>query len=216
MRTLSPLLAAAVLVALPAALPAQAPSVAAGFGVTQSDALSGGAAHLHASVPVARLHRQVTLHAEALAQQGTIHGPPGTCDRVAGLDCMGRSDRNRIVAAGAFVRWNLGHGAGRFRAYAVPLGVGLYHRSTESVEHQGPTRICTDGGELAPCPETKPFADVRSTGRDTSPGLSLGGGVEMRAAGVRLFADARFHRLLEGRGSWAGAAPLSLGVSFQP
>jgi hypothetical protein len=207
-------LAALTLAALPAALAAQAPSVAAGFGLTQNDDLSGGAAHVHASIPVARLHRSVTLHAEALAQQGTIHGPPTTCDRVSDLDCLGRSDRNRIVAAGAFVRWKLGHGEGRFRAYAVPLGVGLYHRSTESVEHQGPTRICTDGGALAPCASAKPFADVRSSGADTSPGVNLGWGVEMRAGGVRLFADARFHWLLEGRGDWAGAAPFSLGVSF--
>lgn len=215
MRTLPSALAFLALAA-PVALAAQEPafSVAAGYGVTQSDALAGPAAHLRVSVPVARLGRSLSVHAEAMAQEGTISGPPSTCRRVGELDCTGRSDRNRIVSAGTYLRWDLGRGNGRLRAYLTPLGVGFYQRRTETEEYQAPTRVCVDDGQFEPCPNALPFARVSSRGAETSLGVNLGGGVEMRAGGVRLFMDARVHRMLEGRGSWAGAAPLSVGVSF--
>lgn len=215
MRILPSALAVLALAA-PAALAAQEPafSVSAGYGVTQSDALSGPAAHLRVSAPVARLGRGLSVHAEAMAQQGTITGPPSTCRRVGELDCTGRADRNRIVGAGTYLRWDLGRGTGRWRAYFTPAGVGLYHRQTETEEQQAPTRICVSEAAIETCDDALPFARLSSRSAETSLGVSLGGGLELRTGGVRLFVDARVHHLLEGNGSWAAAAPLSVGVSF--
>lgn len=211
-----PSVLAVLALAAPAAVVAQEPafSVSAGYGVTQSDALSGPAAHLRLAVPLAQVGRRASLHAEAMVQQGTINGPPSTCRRVGELDCTGRSDRNRIVSAGTYLRLDLGRGNGRLRAYVTPLGAGFYQRRTETEEYQAPTRICVGDAVIEPCANALPFARVSSHRAETSLGVNLGGGLELRTGGVRLFVDARVHRMLEGSGSWAGAAPLSMGVSF--
>lgn len=156
----------------------------------------------------------LSIHAEAMAQQGTISGPPSTCRRVLELDCTGRSDQNRILSAGTYLRYDVGGGDGRLRAYFTPVGVGIYHRMTRTQEQQAPTRICVADGQLTPCPNAAPFERFSSRSEEASLGLNLGGGLELRTGGVRLFVDARVHRMLEGNGSWAGSAPFSVGVSF--
>lgn len=201
---------------LPVTLSAQRSplSVGGGYGITQSDQLSGGATHLRVSMPLSRVGERLTMHGEVLAQHGTITGDPSTCARVEQGDCAGRSDRNRLFTAGTFLRWDVGNPAGKVRMYVVPVGVGLYHRRTETEEQQGPFRTCISDGLVGPCPNAAPFEVVSSEENRTSLGLNLGGGLEMQVGHVRLFADARFHRVVEGRGSWAGAAPLSVGVTF--
>lgn len=212
-----PLTAALVaLCGIPAVVAAQQGplSVGGGYGITQSDQLSGGAAHVRVSMPLSRVGERLTMHGEVLAQQGTITGDPSTCARVAQGDCAGRSDRNRLFTAGTFLRWDVGNPASRVRMYLVPVGVGLYHRRTETEEQQGPFRTCISNGQVGACPDAAPFEVFSSEENRTSLGLNLGGGLEMQVGRVRLFADARFHRMVEGRGSWAGAAPFSVGVSF--
>lgn len=210
-------LTAAALLALcaaPAALAAQRGpvSLGAGPGITQSDELTGAAAHLRVSAPLARVGERLSIHAEAMAQQGTISGDPSTCAMVRPEDCTGRSDRNRLFGAGAFLRWDVGPQDGAVRAYVVPVGAAVFHRRTASEEQQAPTGICVVDGQLAPCPDAAPFARLSSADERTSLGLAVGAGVEADVLGMRLFADLRVHRLTEGRDSWAGAAPLTLGV----
>lgn len=204
------------LVSVPCALHAQQRpvSIGAGLGITQSDALAGRAAHLRLSAPLMPVGDRLSIHAELVAQQGTITGNPSDCTLVQETVCTGRSDLNRLVGAGTFLRLDVGSRTGRVRAYLTPVGVGLYHRRTRSEEFQAPIRSCITEGQLGPCGEAAPLDRITSSVDRTSLGLSLGGGVEIHTAGVRLFADARVHRLVEGRDSRAGAAPVTVGVAF--
>lgn len=187
-------------------------ALATGFGFTQSGDLTGGGFHAQLSVPLADIGPGLSLRAEALAQQGTITGPPSTCEHVAELRCLGRSDRNRIVGGGGHLRVELAPPGGTLRPYLALVGVGIYHRRTESTETQGPTGICMVDGQAVSCPDNPPLQSFSAEDSDTALGWSTGAGVEASVAGMRVFAEARLHRLLDGGG--AGALPLSIGVSF--
>lgn len=200
----------------PASLLAQRGSVTmgAGVGVTQSDALSGGAFHVQASAPIAQITERAWVRAEALFQQGTVTGSPFSCERVKQLYCLGRTDRNRILGIGTQLRLDLTPAGRAVRLFLTPIGVGLYQRRTRSTETQGPAAICVVDGQITSCPDNPPFQSFTVQETATALGWSTGAGVDLDLFGIRTFADVRLHQLLDGRESKAGALALSAGVRF--
>jgi hypothetical protein len=188
-------------------------SAGGGIGVAQSARASGKGYHGAFSLPVMPLRRGAHVRAEVMYQAGSLSGSPFSCDRVDRFYCLGRTDDNQLTAAAVFIRipslWR-----GRWRFYADPIGAGLYHRRTKSTEHQGPTGMCLVNGEIVSCPDNPPFATFAYLTSRSSLGANFGVGFEVQVAGVRLFAEARAHRLFEPGESIAGAIPVTVGFSF--
>lgn len=201
---------------IPVPLLAQTGGIAlgAGFGFTGSQDLSGGAFHAQLSVPIARIDETKSVRAEALFQQGTIAGSPTSCKRVEELHCLGRTDRNRIAGVGAHLRVDISSGRGPVRAYLTPIGIGVYHRRTESTETQGPTGVCIVDGQVTSCASNPPFKSLTEHRSATALGWNTGAGIEIEVFGVRAFMEARLHDLLDGDESRAGATPLTVGITF--
>lgn len=212
MRIRDFLLLAAALAPAPLAAQGPGPAVGAGIGMTQSDAVSGSALHVQASAPLLRPFEGVQIRGEALLQGGSANGSPFACEQVRQQYCLGRTDENRIAGAGAYVRVDFG-GIGPVRAYLTPIGVGVYHRRTKSVEAQGPTGICAGPDGITSCPDNPPFESFVQEHSVTSVGWTTGGGLELSLGRVRAFAEVRVHDLLEDDGM-AGALPLTFGISL--
>lgn len=62
------------------------------------------------------------------------------------------------------------------------------------------------------CPDNPPLQSLSAEDSDTALGWSSGAGIEASLFGVRVFAEARLHRFLDGSG--AGALPFSIGLNF--
>jgi hypothetical protein len=154
----------------------------------------------------------VSLRGEALYQQGSASGSPFSCRLARQQYCTGRSDETRLMGAGVYSRLDLAS-SGRVTAYLTPIGFGVYHRRTRSIEWEGPTGICIDNGAMGSCPDNPDWTQFAGTTSKRSLGWNTGGGVEMEIGRGRVFAEARAHDLLESEGM-AGALPLTLGVSF--
>jgi hypothetical protein len=195
---------------LPIPLLAQSagPEVGLGYGVTQSRLRSGEAMSIQAAVPLwSRADGQ--LRGEFLYQWGRIGGRG--CERLEPRYCIGGTDRNQILGAGAALHLHLGSlgPVGLF----VPVGAGLYQRRTDTTETEGPIELCVVGNELIACPGNPPLRSIEFRTRASVPGYSVGMGMRTRIGGLGVYADARLHGLVE-RDSRAGALPLSVGFSF--
>jgi opacity protein-like surface antigen len=206
-------LVAAVLAVLPLPLAAQSGlAIGVGPGFTQSDDLSGGARHAQLSLHLLRITDGLTVRGEALYQQGSMTGSPFTCQLARQRYCTGRSDDNRLMGAGVYTRLDVADN-GVVRAYATPVGLGLYHRRTHTSEWEGPTTLCIEDGQAVSCADNPPFTQFTETTSRLSLGWSTGAGVDVKVGRGRAFAEVRAHGLLEGEGM-AGAVPLTLGYSF--
>lgn len=203
--------AALTLLSLPLAAQSRI-AVGVGPGVTQTDDLSGSGKHAQVSAHLLEVLPGVSLRGEALYQQGSATGSPFSCQLARQQYCTGRSDENRVMGAGVYSRLDLAS-SGRMTVYLTPIGVGVYHRRTESTEWEGPTAICIDNGATVSCPGNPDWTQFAETTSKLSLGWNTGGGVEMAIGRGRVFAEARAHDLLESEGM-AGALPLTLGVSF--
>ncbi|HEX8691124.1 MAG TPA: hypothetical protein VF746_01685 [Longimicrobium sp.] len=206
-----PTLIALALTLVPAALAAQSVSVGGGPGVTGNAVVTSGF-HGTVSLPVARVGSVAQLRAEALYLQSRGDGNPFECETVESFYCLGRTDLDRVAAAGVYARINL-RPVGPVRPYLAPLGLGVYRRWTRTDEFQGPTGICVEGGELVSCANNPPFETFVSRSAATSPGFSTGAGLDAPVLGRRVFVEMRGHWLLEDRGT-AVAVPVTVGVSF--
>jgi hypothetical protein len=205
------LVVALALLPLPAAAQSRI-AVGVGPGVTQSDALSGGAKHVQLSAHLLEVVDGLSLRGEALVQQGTVSGSPFSCVQARQQYCTGRSDDNRLMGAGVYSRVDLSS-SGRVTAYLTPVGVGVYHRRTRSSEWEGPTNLCSEGTAIVSCPDNPEWTQFTATTSKLSPGWNTGGGVEVGVGAGRVFAEVRVHRLLEGEGM-AAALPFTVGFSF--
>jgi len=204
---------AAALAVLPLPLAAQSGiAVGVGSGMTQTDDLSGGARHAQVSAHLFDVMEGVSVRAEGLYQQGTVSGSPFSCQLARQQYCTGRSDENRLLGAGVYARLDFAS-RGRFTVYLTPVGLGVYHRRTQSSEWEGPTTLCTDGETIVSCPNNPDWTQFTATVSRLSPGWSTGGGVEMVVGRGRVFAEARAHGLVEGEGM-PGALPFTIGYSF--
>ena len=198
-----------MLLCLPMPVAAQRVSIEAGYGITQSRNRSGGATHAQASVGLNE-DRNFRVRAELFYQRGTVDGA-GKCEQLGTTYCIGTSDRNQLAGLSATLHLPLGR-LGRFTAYA-PLGVGVYHRDTRTAETEGPIALCTEGGQISPCPGNPPLRSVTYSTNATRPGYNVGVGLASRIADLDVFAEMRAHDILE-RNSQAGAVPFSVGIRF--
>jgi opacity protein-like surface antigen len=201
----------AIFICLPISAAAQqiGPSIEAGYGITQSQNRTGGAAHAQASIGLNE-ESNFRVRAELFYQRGTMDGAGG-CERLGSTYCIGTSDRNQLAALSATVHLPLGR-HGRFRAYA-PIGIGVYHRDTRTTETEGPIAICLDDGELKGCPDNPSLRSTAYTTKATRPGYNVGVGVVSRIRNLDVFVEMRAHDMIE-RNSRAGAVPFSIGIKF--
>ena len=189
-------------------------AIGAGAVLTQTDRIVGTGQHVQVSALLAPLSHSMHIRGEFLYGSAEGSGSPFSCAQVEQVYCVGRRDETRQYGAGLSVVWDRSVPLGPFRPYAVPLGVGVYHRQTASTEHQEPTAICVIGGEIVACPNNPPSATVRYDTDRTGVGVSLGGGLQTRIIGrANAFIELRAHMVLE-QGSYAGSLPLSFGLSF--
>lgn len=199
---------------LPLPLTAQlGPSVGMGRGVLQTDDLMADAYHLQAGVQLARITDQVTVRGEALLQQGTAHASPLSCEQARQMYCFGRTDEQRLVGAGAHVRFDLPEFVRGVHAYLTPVGIGAYYLRTDSRESEGPTGVCVQDLDVVGCTDTTPFADFSRTTSTLSLGGSTGAGLEAELGRMRVFAEFRAHVMLASMGE-TGSVPVTFGVSF--
>lgn len=197
---------------LPLPLAAQlGPSFGMGRGVLQTDDLMASAYHVQAGVQLARITSQVTVRGEALVQRGTAHASPLSCEQARQMYCLGRTDEQRMLGAGAHVRVDLPEFVRGVHAYLAPAGIGAYHLRTDSREFEGPTGLCLQ--DLAVCPDQPPFADFSRTTSTLSLGGSTGAGLEAEFGRMRVFAEFRAHVMLASGGE-TGSVPVTFGVRF--
>jgi hypothetical protein len=196
---------------LPLPLTAQlGPSIGMGRGVLQTDDLMADAYHLQAGVQLARITDQVTVRGEALVQQGTANASPLSCEQARQDDCLGRTDEQRLVGAGALVRFDAPEITRGVHVYLDPAGLGVYHLRTDSRES---SVECPPGGENAPVCMPSPPTELSRTTNIVSLGFSTGAGLEAELGRMRVFAEFRAHVMLASMGE-TGSVPVTFGVSF--
>jgi hypothetical protein len=195
---------------LPSPLVAQAlgPTAGLGYGITQSQFRSGEAMNAQAGLPLATFGN-IQLRGEFLYQWGTTTGR--SCETVAVLHCIGSTDRNQILGAGAALHFPLGS-VGPVTLF-VPVGAGVYHRRTTTTESEGPIAICIEDSVFVQCSGNPPFGSKQHDSKSTAPGFNAGVGFTTKIAGVGMYAEVRSHGVLE-RDSRAGALPLTVGFRF--
>ena len=190
-----------------------APRVSFGGGmiVTHADGINGVGQHVQARVHLAPLSHSMRLQGELLYGHASGSASPLACERVR--QCFGRSDETHQFGAGLSVVHELFHPLGPFQPYLVPIGVGGYHRRTESVEHQGPTAICVIGGQVESCPDNPPVARIDYSTASTGVGVNTGFGISARIGSARAFAEMRAHAILE-RDGYSSSLPITFGIAF--
>lgn len=199
---------------LPLPLTAQlGPSLGMGRGVLQTDDLMADAYHVQAGVQLARITDQVTVRGEAIVQQGTANASPLSCEQARQVYCFGRTDEQRLLGAGAHVRFDFPEFVRGVHAYLTPVGIGAYYLRTDSRESEGPTGVCIQEGDLAVCADPPPFTDFSRTTSTFSLGGSTGAGLQAELGPMRVFAEFRAHVMLASMGE-TGSVPLTFGVSF--
>lgn len=184
-----------------------------GYGATFGGKNTAGSGiHVQAGMPLAHRTETLYLKGELLYQQGTATGSPFSCEQVRSRDCFGRSDENRLVILDVHAVWEFAEW-GQLRPYLTPLGIGVYYRSTDSSETEGPTEDCLVDGRFVDCPNALPFRTYTKHIATVGVGINNGVGLAFQAANVRLFVEARVHRLWDREGG-AGAIPITLGIAF--
>lgn len=206
------LLLAALMLPLPCVAQVR-PSLGVGTGVLQTDDLMAGAYHVQAGLQLARINERVSVHGEALYQQGTATASPLSCERVSQASCFGRTDEQRMLGVGAHVRMDFPEFVRGVHAYLTPVGAGVYNLRTESRETEGPQALCVPALTLGLCTDTPPFNEFSNTTSTLSAGLTTGAGVEAELGRMRVFAEFRAHAMLS-TGGETGAVPLTFGVRF--
>lgn len=202
-----------ILPALLLALPLQAqlgPSIGVGSGVLQTDDLMASAYHLQAGAQLMRISDRLTLRGEALVQQGTANASPLSCEQARQVDCVGRTDEQRLIGGGALVRFHVSPGTPGVHVYLDPAGVGVYHLHTRSRES---AVDCGPPVEGAPVCMPAPLAEFSRTTNTLSLGFSAGAGVQAELGWMRVFAEFRAHAMLASAGE-TGSVPVTFGVSF--
>ena len=199
----------ALLLSLP--LPAQlSPSFGVGGGVLQTDDLMANAYHAQAGVQLMRISDRLTLRGEALVQQGTANASPLSCEQARQVDCVGRTDEQRLIGGGALVRLDVPGVMRGVRVYLDPAGLGVYHLRTHSRES---AVDCGPPGENVPVCMPGPLAEFSRTTNTLSLGFSAGAGVQAELGWMRVFAEFRAHAMLASAGE-TGSVPVTFGVSF--
>jgi hypothetical protein len=186
-------------------------AVGGGMFVTSADRINGVGQHVQAKVHLAPLSHSMRLQGELMYGSASGSASPMACERVR--QCFGRSDETRQLSAGLSVVQELSVPLGPFQPYLVPIGVGGYHRRTESVEHQGPTAICVIGGQVESCPDNPPFARIDYNTASSGVGVNTGFGLSARIGSARAFAEMRAHAILE-RDGYSSSLPITFGLAF--
>ena len=197
---------------LPLPLAAQLdPSIGVGRGVLQTDDLMADAYHVQAGAQLMRIDDRITVRGEALLQQGTANASPLSCEQIPQIDCFGRTDEQRLIGGGAYVRIDFAEFAPGVHVYLAPAGLGVYHLRTDSRESDGPGGDCVSLGETLPA--CAPTAEFSRTASVLSLGWTTGAGVQAELGRMRVFAELRAHGMLASAGE-TGSVPVTFGVSF--
>ena len=188
-------------------------AVGGGLAAVGGDQLSGVGRHIQATVRLTPANRLFYARGELLYASADASGSPFACERVPDTYCFGRSDAHRQISAGVSVVGDAPFSWGPFQPYGIPLGIGVYHRSTRSSETQGPTTTCVIGGEVVSCPDNPPFETVRYTIDALGFGVNTGAGIRARVGDAQVFVELRAHTVLE-RKAFSGSVPVTFGLSF--
>lgn len=206
------LLLAALLLPLPAVAQVR-PSLGVGTGVLQTDDLMAGAYHVQGGVQLARITERVSVRGEALYQQGTATASPLSCELVSQGSCLGRTDEQRMLGAGAHVRVDFAEFVRGVHAYLTPVGVGAYYLRTDSRETEGPGSTCVIARSTGVCGDHPPLTELSRSTSIASLGWTTGAGLEAELGRMRVFAEFRAHGMLAS-GSETGGVPLTFGFRF--